>query len=224
MHSPAEWSELWPEGTSSRGWSHSGIALLTDNRVAFAHPDSPGRRKWGRLSLDCRQRTQIFARDPAIQLPSCTGQGGETEPRRQHCRRTSPARNGCLRQPFWNPTAFTIDDIAEGGCGAMWVADGYATNLLHHYDQHGNYSRSVDGSPSGIPFSVPHGLIIDRRSAEPRLVVADRSNQRIVAIDHNDNVRIAYPSPDGHDMSGWPNTPERRFAGNAPTCCTGHAQ
>ncbi len=64
--------------------------------------------------------------------------------------------------------------------GGFFVADGYGAFVIHRYDAQGNYVSTIGeaGRKDG-QFLLPHGLWIDSRAEENRLVVADRVNHRL---------------------------------------------
>lgn len=68
--------------------------------------------------------------------------------------------------------------------GGFLVADGYGAWVVHRYDKDANYVSTFGkrGKGSG-QFRLPHGIWIDDRGAEhgaeKRIVVADRSNNRL---------------------------------------------
>jgi hypothetical protein len=72
------------------------------------------------------------------------------------------------------PTAL---DVAPNG--DVYVVDGYGRNWLHRFDAKGEYLQSWNGTDGAGPFREPHGVGIDLRGAEPRVVVADRRNHRL---------------------------------------------
>lgn len=65
--------------------------------------------------------------------------------------------------------------------GSFYVADGYGSFFIHHYDAKGNLLRTFGGK--GIEdgkFNCPHGIWVDTRHvASPRVIVADRANVRL---------------------------------------------
>jgi hypothetical protein len=64
--------------------------------------------------------------------------------------------------------------------GEFFVADGYGKSWIHRYSPRGEYLGTFGGpGKERGQMSCPHGLMIDTRLAEPRLVVADRSNKRL---------------------------------------------
>jgi len=77
----------------------------------------------------------------------------------------------------YNPTniAFHPTD------GSFYVADGYGSNYVHHYDKDGKYIRTWGGTGSNPgEFKCPHGIFCDTRDANnPMIVVADRANVRL---------------------------------------------
>jgi len=102
----------------------------------------------------------------------------------------APYRASSNPQPVsWRPTAVATDG------SRVWVADGYGDNLVHAFDDD-TLLWTTDGSASGTMLSTPHGLVVDPRGAEPRLLVADRGNHRIVAL----TLRGEYLDTFGHDV------------------------
>ncbi len=64
--------------------------------------------------------------------------------------------------------------------GYFFVADGYGKSWIHRFDDKCNYLGTFGGpGKERGQLSCPHGLMIDTRLPEPRLVVADRSNKRL---------------------------------------------
>lgn len=86
----------------------------------------------------------------------------------------------------YKPTNVAIvpHGIASGSAkpfaGHFFVADGYGKNWIHQYDADANYVRSFGGpGKERGQVACPHGIFLDTRQPEPRLVVADRSNRRL---------------------------------------------
>jgi hypothetical protein len=75
----------------------------------------------------------------------------------------------------FKPTAV---DVAPNG--DVYVVDGYGRYWLHRYDAQGKLLQSWNGREGGAgAFVEPHGVGIDARGSEPRVVVADRRNHRL---------------------------------------------
>ncbi len=74
--------------------------------------------------------------------------------------------------------------VAATADGRVYVADGYGQGWVHEYDAAGQWVRCW-GGPGSEPgqFRTPHGILLDRRGPEPRLVVADRENHRLQLFD-----------------------------------------
>jgi hypothetical protein len=71
-------------------------------------------------------------------------------------------------------------NIAIAPNGDFYVADGYGLGYVHQYDKDANYVRSWGGKGSEPgKMNCPHGIWIDTRSGEPRVLVADRGNIRL---------------------------------------------
>ncbi|SJM70118.1 hypothetical protein [Gulosibacter sp. 10] len=81
----------------------------------------------------------------------------------------------------WRPTSIALDRGARG-TGDIWVADGYGASLVHRFDGEGRHIATFDGSASGLRFDCPHGIMIRDDGAKARVLVADRGNHRIVAL------------------------------------------
>ena len=78
--------------------------------------------------------------------------------------------------PKYSPT-----NIAFGPNGDFYVADGYGSFYVHQYTKDGKYVRTFGGpGKADGQLAVPHGIWCDTRDAQnPRLIVADRSNERL---------------------------------------------
>lgn len=83
------------------------------------------------------------------------------------------------------PTNIAIAPNAD-----FYVADGYGQSYIHQYDKDANYVRTWGGKGSEPgKMNCPHGIWIDTRGEEPKIVVADRAN-----------VRLQYFSLDGRHL------------------------
>ncbi|MDD7984414.1 hypothetical protein PQO01_05565 [Lentisphaera marina] len=76
----------------------------------------------------------------------------------------------------YKPTAV---DVAPDG--RIYVADGYATNLINVYSADRKYIKSFGGvgRKEGGKFVTNHGLTIDTRGEKPLIIVVDRENRKL---------------------------------------------
>lgn len=88
----------------------------------------------------------------------------------------TPHRAGAEGEPFNLPTDLAIDSQ-----GCLYVTDGYGNARVHKYDPAGNrlFSWGEPGTGPG-QFDLPHCVRVD---AADRVLVADRSNNRIQIFD-----------------------------------------
>lgn len=68
--------------------------------------------------------------------------------------------------------------------GSIFASTGYGAQFVHKFDATGKLIKSFGGRGAGDgQFNTCHGLAIDTRFGEPRLLVADRENRRLVHMD-----------------------------------------
>ncbi len=64
--------------------------------------------------------------------------------------------------------------------GSIFACTGYGANVIHKFDAEGKLLKSFGSRGKGDgQFVTCHGLAIDTRFGEPRLLVADRENRRL---------------------------------------------
>ncbi|WP_147430072.1 hypothetical protein [Frondihabitans australicus] len=199
------WTELWPEGAASPEWSHSGAAVLSDGRFLFAEPggqalialdettgeatrvETPTQVGHGLTVSSVEGREIVWIADPGddsggriLRFDWTTGSvaampdpltldGGlaDDDPR--------------LALPF-RPTSTAVVETPGPHFGELWVADGYGRSLVHRFGVDGSV-LTIDGPDTGVAFDCPHGIAVDTRAQEPRIVVADRLHSRLVFLD-----------------------------------------
>jgi hypothetical protein len=96
----------------------------------------------------------------------------------------APKEPGVYKQPGqWKPT-----NVAFAPNGDFFVGDGYGSSYIYRYTKDGEYVKLICG-PGGGPGQVncPHGLWVDQRDGNPKLIVADRGNRRIQIMDLDGN-------------------------------------
>lgn len=117
------------------------------------------------------------------------------------------------RLPVYERRPFRPTSIAISG-GDVWVADGYGADLVHRFDVHGELLGTVQ--MDGVRFDTPHSLTIDRRGP-CRLLVADRGNRRILALDPS-TARLVAVIAQGHLVSPSAMTTWQEFLVVADLC------
>lgn len=82
---------------------------------------------------------------------------------------------GASAPPPYNPT-----NIAIALNGDLYVADGYGSYFINHYDAGGKHVRTFGGRGADPgQLREPHGIWVDTRGKTPVLTVADRRNNRL---------------------------------------------
>lgn len=77
--------------------------------------------------------------------------------------------------------------------GSIFASMGYGSNVMHKFDATGKRLKSFGGPGKGDgQFQTCHGLAIDSRFGEPRLLVCDRENRRLVHLDLEGNFLGVY--------------------------------
>lgn len=113
---------------------------------------------------------------------------------------------------YQNANEYRPTDVAVTPEGAIYVVDGYGKGWVHQFDAERRYVRSW-GGPGTEPgrFRTPHGITLDTRGREPRLIVADRENGRLQVFDLEGGLRSvvtglfrrpcsSYVHPDGRHL------------------------
>jgi DNA-binding beta-propeller fold protein YncE len=72
--------------------------------------------------------------------------------------------------------------------GSIFASMGYGSNIVHKFDATGKLLKSFGSKGDDEKqFNTPHGLAIDTRFGEPRLLVVDREKRRLVHFDLEGN-------------------------------------
>lgn len=90
-----------------------------------------------------------------------------------------PEKSGVYK----NKSEFRPTGITVAPNGEFYVTDGYGANYVHRYNANGEYLSSWGGKSTAAKeegkFSTPHKILIDKRGAEPTVLVTDRANHRL---------------------------------------------
>ena len=87
---------------------------------------------------------------------------------------------------------YKVTGVTVAPNGDIYAADGYGKKWIHRYNKDGKYLGTFGGpgdakNPQLSDLSNPHGISLDSRGAEPRLLVADREKKRLVHFDLEGN-------------------------------------
>jgi hypothetical protein len=81
------------------------------------------------------------------------------------------------KPPFYagKDLKYTPTNVAVAPNGDVYLADGYGSWYIHHYDKNSNYRKTFGGPQDDDTKATihPHGLYVDPRGKEPLLVVAE---------------------------------------------------
>ena len=81
---------------------------------------------------------------------------------------------------YEKPEDFVPTNVAVGPNGDIYIADGYGRSYIHRYTAEGEYLQTWGGvGEAPGQMRCPHGITIDTRGPEPRVLVADRQNVRL---------------------------------------------
>lgn len=85
---------------------------------------------------------------------------------------------------YQNANEYRPTSVCVAPDGRIFVADGYGKSVVHRYDADRNYLGSFGGyGTEPGQMRTPHGIWLDTRAEEPRLLVADRENNRLQLFD-----------------------------------------
>ena len=209
------WQEIATELTAIGEWSHSGVAELLSGAIAVSTPGA------GSVSLILPDRIDTIQLGRGIFHGIASDVTGKNDylwladigSEQQEARIVlldvaagtvvdhSPSKSELPGVISWRPTSIAVErSISDKHGYVIWVADGYGNSEVHRIES-GRVTLTIDGSSSGLRFDCPHGVALDTRFEPPRLVVADRNNQRLAWFDLDgdfirslDDPRITSPS------------------------------
>jgi hypothetical protein len=77
-----------------------------------------------------------------------------------------------------NPLRFSPTAITVAPSGDIYLADGYASNVIFVFDKEGQYIRHFGKKGNGLKeFNTCHGMTLDTRYDPPRLLICDRNHK-----------------------------------------------
>lgn len=89
---------------------------------------------------------------------------------------------GMPKEPevYTKPEQWCPTNVAFGPNYEIYVGDGYGSSYIHKYDRDGNYLALIGKPGNGEgQLACPHGLWVDDRDGQAKLLVCDRSNHRL---------------------------------------------
>lgn len=99
-------------------------------------------------------------------------------------------RLGCPTQSglYAAETDFKPTAAVQAPDGRIFVADGYGASVVHVFDEGRHYIKSFGGTEAGEgQLRNCHGMALDTRATNPRLLLCDRRNRRLVHYDLDGN-------------------------------------
>ena len=188
-----DWVELPQEPL---GWMHSGIAFMS-GEIVVAHPGQPALLFYDsagtllrQIALDGLLEPHGFrvvddgiwigdvgfkrqVRGSTFETESALGRLVMVDMQGKILKELGDPRSG------WSPTCVSVVEET----GDVWVADGYGESLVHRFDAKGQHIQTLTGEEGGGRFDCPHGVLVDRRRADPEVYISDRANGRIQVYD-----------------------------------------
>ncbi len=93
------------------------------------------------------------------------------------------AGEATAKQAKWGRDRFLPTNFAFLDDGGFLLVDGYGSFYVHRFDKDGNWMSHFGGPGEGEgKFQTPHGIWIDRRNDEPRIVICDRAHHTLQVL------------------------------------------
>ena len=87
------------------------------------------------------------------------------------------------KQAKWGQDRFLPTNFAFLDDGGFLLADGYGSFYVHRFDKDGNWVSHFGGPGEGQgKFKTPHGIWVDRRGEEQRIVICDRAHHTLQVL------------------------------------------
>ena len=176
---------LGPDGKSVLGSTHGGVVVgkkgevfVSANKgvVVFA-PDGKKLREYVGAEYMMMHDIEIREEDGVEYLYGARNKNREGVKLR--------ADNGkiVMNLPFpkesgLNPIRFSPTAVTVAPNGDIYLADGYASNVIFVFDKNGKYKSHFGKKGNGLKeFNTCHGMTLDTRYDPPRLLICDRNHQ-----------------------------------------------
>lgn len=98
------------------------------------------------------------------------------------------------KEAKWGQNRFMPTNFAFLDDGGFYLIDGYGSFCVHRYDKDGNWLSHFGGAGDGEgKFKTPHGIWIDRRSDEHKIIICDRAHHTLQVFDMEGNYQKTIP-------------------------------
>ena len=192
------WGEL-PDGKII-GPTHGGVVVDDDSGLVYVSTDSalsvlvyqPDGKLLRTIAPECRGFHAMAIRKEEGKTVIYGAQLNGNKPPQRVCKIDTEgkilleipnAATGEIPGGWKGLTAVTVAPD-----GSIFAATGYGANIVHKFDATGKLLKSFGSKGAGEQqFNTPHGLAIDTRFGEPRLLVVDREKRRLVHFDLEGN-------------------------------------
>ena len=196
-----EWIEGWAQipntESARRGWSHTGMVTTRDREIVTLHHGDPhllyldlNGQIMRSVELDVENAHDIvLVEDNGTErlwiVDNLSGRVVKIELTGQVVSELEQPNISIYRDGgSYAPTSLAVHESRFGGSGHIWLTDGYGSSAVHQYTDAGDYLTTITGDEGTAGhFDTPHGLFIDRRTTEPELLIADRSNGQVQVYD-----------------------------------------
>lgn len=199
------WGEL-PDGKNI-GPTHGGVVVDEDSGLIYVSTDSelsvivyqPDGKFVKTIAPECRGFHALAIRKEDGKSVIYGAQLNSNQPPLRVCKLDTDGKL-LLEIPNANTGEIPggwggLTGVAVAPDGSIFASTGYGANIIHKFDATGKLLKSFGSKgPDEKQFNTPHGLAIDTRFGEPRLLVADREKRRLVHFDLEGNWIGVYAS------------------------------
>lgn len=176
---------LRPDGNSALGPTHGGVVVdkngnvyvSADKGVVVFAPDGKVVQEYVGPQYTCLHDMEIRDEDGKEFIYGARNNNAEGIKFDAHSgeivlKLGFPKESG-LNLTKFNPTAITVAPN-----GDIFLADGYASNIIFKFDKTGKYLKHFGTAGNELKqFNTCHGMTLDTRYEPPRLLICDRNHQ-----------------------------------------------